>query len=259
MKTEKLLITIESITESGIACSANNISDKVYFVYYPALKKLHFINKNYLAEVICKYHFQFDKVIKSALKGNLTVGQRINCVFIEGFKFLNGEDYNQYIRLDRRNGNLSISVSSEEKNGLCKIYTDGSFIANTMMSGYGGITQNIDGKREVFSRSFSGGGSNLMELLSVLDGLKRLQSVDQIQVNTDSRFVIRGMLQWMHFWRYNDWQTAYGCKVKFADFWQQIDTISEGKLIEFKWIKGHSGHTEQDFCHKLARKSAEIS
>ena len=213
MKTEKLEIAIESIAESSIQCCANNRKDRVCFTYNPTQKKLNFVDGNYLAEVIYNYQFQFDKVIQSALRGNIKVGQTINCVFIEGFNFLKEEDFNYFIRLDRRNGNLKISTSQVETERLCKIYTDGSFAADTMTSGYGGIIQNIDGKKEVFSQSFPGGGSNLMELLAVLDGLKRLQSENKIQVNTDSRFVIRGMAQWIHFWKYNDWQTAFARKV----------------------------------------------
>ncbi len=258
MKTEKLSLTIESITGSDIRCCAGNASNSVRFSYNPVSRKLVFEDINGLSELICAYQFQFDKVIRSAIKGNFSVGQKINCVFIDGFNFLKEEDYFRFIRMDRRNGNIKITSEREESEDINKIYTDGSFAAQTKQSGYGGIIQYVDGRQEVYSRSFSGGGSNLMELLAVLDGLKRLQSIDRIQINTDSRFVIRGMVQWIHFWRNNDWQTAYGSKVKFADHWQQIDALSENKFIEFNWIKGHSGHLEQDFCHKLAQRSAKI-
>ncbi|MBS2100212.1 ribonuclease H family protein [Carboxylicivirga linearis] len=186
------------------------------------------------------------------------VGQEINCVFIEDFNFLEDSAYNSFIRLDRRKEDLIISTSNSETKKIHKVYTDGSYASQTMTSGYGGIIESTDGSKEIFCESFLGGGSNKMELLAVLDGLKRLQTIDKIQVITDSRYVIRGMIQWMHFWKHNNWQTAYGTKVKFADYWQQIDEISNGKLIEFNWIKGHSGHTEQDLCHRLAKNSAKL-
>ncbi len=258
MKTEKLTLTIESITGSEIECCASNKSGNICFSYDPSQKELKFTDNSSLAEIILKYQFQFDKVILSALRGKIKPGRIISCVFIEGFNFLNQTDYNCFIRLDRRNGYLKISSSKEETKEIYKIYTDGSFARNTMTSGYGGIVQNIEGTKEVFSKSFADGGSNLMELMAVLDGLKRLQAHHKIQVNTDSRFVIRGAAQWMHFWKHNNWQTAYGSKVKFVKQWQEMDKLSEGKLIEFKWLKGHSGHLELDFCHKLARKSANI-
>jgi len=126
-----------------------------------------------------------------------------------------------------------------------------------MTSGYGGIIEDIHGNKEIYCESFWGGGSNKMELLAVLDGLKRLQAINKIQVITDSRYVIRGMVQWMHFWKHNNWQTAYGTQVKFANYWKQMYHISNGKLIVFNWIKGHSGHTEQNLCHRLAKFSAQ--
>ena len=94
-----------------------------------------------------------------------------------------------------------------------------------------------------------------MELLAVTDGLQRLQSVERLQVNTDSRFVIRGLVQWCHFWKHNNWQTSYGCDVKYAKHWQYAHSLCENKFVEFKWIKGHSGNVKQDFCHKLAKES----
>ena len=96
-----------------------------------------------------------------------------------------------------------------------------------------------------------------MELMGVSEGLERLKDVERVQINTDSRFVIRGLVQWVHFWRYNDWQTAYGRSVKFREQWQRIDALCSDKLIQFKWIKGHSGHEMQDYCHRLAQQAGQ--
>ena len=94
-----------------------------------------------------------------------------------------------------------------------------------------------------------------MELLAVIEGIKILYDIENIQINTDSRYVIRGLAQWIHFWRLNDWQTAYGRKVKYAKHWQEIYQLCENKIIELKWIKGHSGNKKQSFCHNLARST----
>ncbi len=258
MKTINLILTIHSITETNIVCSANNHSMNVCFSYQLTQGAFFFKSKNRLTEVLAKYQFQFDKVIKSAIKGKITLGTRINCVFIEGFNFLSEAEYNQFIHLDRRNGSLKISSSREETKGLCKIFADGSYAAETETSGYGGMIQDVRGKSEYYSQSFDGGGSNLMELLAVLEGIKRLPQEKAIQINSDSRFVIRGMAQWMHFWKLNHWQTSKGQSVKFAEYWRQIEHLTEGKFIELHWIKGHSGHEAQEICHRLAQKSAKI-
>lgn len=256
MKVNKLTISIETIQEFKIECFVSDETENMHFEYFPEDATIHFAEQNHLSQVIVKHQFQFDKIIRSALKGKLNTGQTINCVFIDGFPFLNDADYSGFIRMDRRNAKLEISTNETETKGLHKIYADGSFSGKTKQAAFGGFIEYPNGIREVFHQSFNKGGSNLMELLAVSEGLKRLQKETKIQVNTDSRFVIRGLIQWVHFWRYNNWQTAYGSGVKFEKHWRNIDALCAGKFIEFNWIKGHSGHLEQDFCHQLAKQLA---
>jgi ribonuclease HI len=224
------------------------------------IDKKHFVisSNTYLANTMRKFQLQLGKVLKSAIKGQLEVGQTIHCVFIENFNFLKETDYQKYIRVDRRKG-LDIITSETPMIDSYKLYADGSYANKTQQSGYGGFIEAPDGTQEIFHRSFNNGNSNLMELLAVMEGLQRLEPSEIIQVNTDSRFVIRGLVQWVHFWKHNNWQMAYGREVKFANYWQQIDQLCEGKRIEFKWIKGHSGNEKQDFCHQLASECTNRS
>jgi ribonuclease HI len=256
LNTVKLKIVIEDIQELTIRCLISHTTHNISLNYQSEDGVITFNEKNILAKTIKKNQFQFKKVMNSAIKGNITLGQTINCVFIENFYFLNNDDYSRYIRVDRSNNKLKITTNDIGSKRIHKIYADGSFVSKTGHSGYGGIIQEPNGNQEIFSQSFTTGSNNLMELLAVTKGLQLLKSVKKIQVNTDSRFVIRGLVQWIHFWKLNKWQTAYGCEVKFAKNWQQIDQLCEGKIIEFKWIKGHSGNEEQSFCHDLAKQSA---
>ncbi|MCF8358312.1 MAG: ribonuclease HI [Prolixibacteraceae bacterium] len=256
MKVIKLIICIETIGNGKIGCQISNTRETALLEYAAENGSLFFEQENGLAEVIRRNHFQFEKIMRSAIKGNIKVGQIINAVFIEGFTFLNDADFNKVIRVDRRNEKLHIIKAEQATPGIHKIYADGSFTEKSGKSGYGGFIETPDGKQELFCQSFEKGSSNLMELLAVTDGLERLTHVKKVQVNTDSRFVIRGLAQWVHFWRHNNWQTAYGCNVKYAKQWQHIDRLCEGKFLEFIWIKGHSGHELQSFCDELAKDSA---
>lgn len=258
MKIVKVHITIKNIEAAKITGFASNTRQSAVFEWFPQSNTLEFKTKNLLSKTIEQFRFQFTKVLRSALNGKIQHRNTIHCVFIEGFVFLDETQYNHYIQLDRRHGQLKISSSPHETPQLPKLYTDGSYAALTQNSGFGAIIEHPEGNKEIFSQSFPEGGSNLMELLAVLEGLKRLQQEAKIQILTDSRFVIRGMVQWIHFWKHNNWQTAHGKTVCFVKEWQEMDALSEGKYLEFKWIKGHSGHSKQDFCHKLARKSAKI-
>ncbi|MBI9067510.1 MAG: hypothetical protein JEZ09_09485 [Salinivirgaceae bacterium] len=253
----KITIQIETISDSIIACYIFNELENNRLNFYTSDGILILKHENTLAITIRKNQFQFEKVIRSALKGNIKVGQIINCVFIEDFNFLNESDFNKFIRVDRRNDKLDITTSDSATTDIHKIYADGSFACETLKAGYGGFTEDPNGKQEIFFKSFDDGSSNLMELLAVTEGLQRLQAIKKLQVNTDSRFVIRGLVQWCHFWRHNNWQTAFGEDVKYAESWKNAYRLCEDKFVEFKWIKGHSGNMKQDFCHQLAKESTK--
>ncbi|MBN1116108.1 MAG: ribonuclease HI [Bacteroidales bacterium] len=258
MKHYKLKVNIENFNDKEITCLVENNLEIARILYSQQTQEIFFQEDNILAETIRNYQFQFVKILRSAAKGVLCPGQVINCVLIENFNFLNEVDYNKYIRIDTRNNKLEIKSYENSMTGCYRLFTDGSYAIEQGYSGYGGIIENTEGEQEVFCQSFKKGASNLMELMAVIEGLQHLSAVAKIQINTDSRFVIRGMAQWVHFWKLNNWQTAYGSQVKYTQHWKQLDRLFQNKLVELKWIKGHSGHTEQDFCHRLARKSAKI-
>lgn len=256
MDVIKIILQIKSINGDQIECLLSDENEKLRLFYYPGMGKLEIEEETNLSKTIRKLQFQFDKVMRSAIKGNLNPNQSINCVFIEEFRFLEESDFNFYIRVDRRTENLKITTSKTEIKSIHKIYADGSHSDELKQSAYAGFIESPNGERQIFSQVFEGGSSNMMELMAIMEGLQRLSSIEKIQVNTDSRFVIRGLVQWIHFWQHNDWQTAFGRDVKFAKYWQQVNELCKGKLIECNWIKGHSGDEKQDFCHQLARKSA---
>nr|WP_321451728.1 ribonuclease H [uncultured Carboxylicivirga sp.] len=257
MKPIKIIVSIQTLTVNTIIGYAYDEQDKVIFNYHLFNKKLSLLNDSELNNTLRRFQFQFEKVLLSASKHGLKKDQQIKCVFIDGFNFLNEEAYNNVITLDMRLKEIRIYSTINPCLKITRLYTDGSYNPDTQTSGFGGMIELENGETQIFHHSFSGGGSNLMELQAVLEGLKRLQHLDKIQINTDSRYVIRGLAQWMHFWKHNEWQTAYGTPVKSADYWQQLYAICEGKYIELNWIKGHSGHLQQDFVHKLAKLNTQ--
>lgn len=256
MKALKITVQIQVIKEQEIDCLLSDENESMRIVYFPDDRKVVYLDDSILVEVVRKIEFQFEKVMRSAIKGNLKLGQTIHCVFFDGFNFVKEVDFQHYIRVDRRSDQLKITTSETEMKGIHKIFADGSYASELKQSGYGGFTETPDGEQHIYHQSFEQGSSNMMELLAVMEGLEHLESVEKIQVNTDSRFVIRGLVQWIHFWQHNNWQTAHGREVKFVKDWQKMNRLCKGKLMEFKWIKGHSGNEKQDFCDQLARESA---
>lgn len=254
MKPLNIKIQIETIADDKIVCAVFNEKEnnRLKFSFSDGCVNLE--KENQIADSIRINKFQFDKVIRSAIKGNIKPGETINCVFIQDFKFLNNSDFTRFIRVDRHFNKLNICVSDSATSNIHKIYADGSFASLNKKSGYGGFTEDPQGKQDIFFNSFDDGSSNLMELMAITEGLQRLQEVKRLQVFTDSQYVIRGLVQWCHFWQHNNWQTSHGKDVKYAKHWQKAFSLCEDKFVEFKWIKGHSGNMEQDFCHQLAKE-----
>ncbi len=253
MQAITFTLLIQAFDQEQIDCLVSNALETNYLTFFLKTNTILFRHENQLATNIRNNKHQFEKILHSACCRPLTAGQTISCVFLENFTFLKEEDFLNFIRIDRREKKLNISTSALGLSGVKKIYADGSFMPQSRQAGYGGFIENPDGTRKRFSGATQGRSSNLTELLAITKGLQRLQEEEVIQINTDSRFVIRGLCQWVHFWRHNNWQSAYGRDVRHSSYWREADRLCEDKCIEFKWIKAHSGHEKQELCHQLAK------
>ena len=136
------------------------------------------------------------------------------------------------------------------------IYTDGSCLGNPGPGGYGAIL--IYGKhRKEISEGFTLTTNNRMELLATIEALKLLTKPCQVELTTDSQYVKNGINLWIHNWRRNGWRTKDKKPVKNADLWQALDEAIKPHEVNWHWVKGHSGHPENERCDDLARNAAE--
>ncbi|GGF80776.1 ribonuclease HI [Alteromonas lipolytica] len=136
------------------------------------------------------------------------------------------------------------------------IYTDGSCLGNPGPGGYGAIL--IYGKhRKEISEGFTLTTNNRMELLATIEALNLLTKPCQVELTTDSQYVKNGINQWIHNWRRNGWRTKDKKPVKNADLWQALDEAIKPHEVNWHWVKGHSGHPENERCDDLARSAAE--
>jgi ribonuclease HI len=99
--------------------------------------------------------------------------------------------------------------------------------------------------------------NNRMELLAAIRGLETLNKPCRVQLYTDSNYVRDGITRWIHKWRTNGWRTSDRKPVKNADLWQELVEASEPHRIEWHWVKGHSGHAENDRVDALACAEAD--
>ena len=99
--------------------------------------------------------------------------------------------------------------------------------------------------------------NNRMELLAAIRGLEALKKPCRVNLYTDSTYVRDGITRWIHKWRHNGWRTADRKPVKNAELWQELIDASGRHRVEWHWVKGHSGHAENDRVDALACAAAD--
>ncbi len=131
------------------------------------------------------------------------------------------------------------------------IYSDGSALGNPGPGGYGTILRYADKEREL-----SGGEAhttnNRMELRGVIEGLKALKEPCEVEIVSDSSYVVKGINEWLQNWIKRDFN-----KVKNPDLWRDYIAASAPHRIRATWVRGHDGHPENERCDLLARGVAE--
>jgi ribonuclease HI len=131
------------------------------------------------------------------------------------------------------------------------IYTDGACRGNPGPGGWGVILSYKGVVKELY------GGekettNNRMELTAAIQGLEALRKQCRVELNTDSKYVLQGITEWLPNWKKRGWKTAGNKPVKNEDLWRRLDAAGRRHTIEWKWVKGHSGHKENDRADELA-------
>lgn len=131
------------------------------------------------------------------------------------------------------------------------LFSDGSALGNPGPGGYGTILRYNESEREL-----RGGEAhttnNRMELMGVIAGLRALKEPCEVEIISDSSYVVKGINEWLSNWIKRDFK-----KVKNPDLWQEYLRVSEKHKIKAKWIKGHVGHEENERCDAIAHREAE--
>ncbi|MGO2342309.1 MULTISPECIES: ribonuclease HI [Vibrio] len=137
-----------------------------------------------------------------------------------------------------------------------EIFTDGSCLGNPGPGGYG-IVLRYKGKEKYLSEGYTLTTNNRMEMMAAVVALKALTEPCQVTLTTDSQYVRQGITQWIHGWKKKNWQTSAKKPVKNVDLWKALDQETARHQVEWKWVKGHAGHRENEICDELARTAAE--
>lgn len=137
-------------------------------------------------------------------------------------------------------------------------YTDGACSGNPGPGGWGVILQAKDGLVLIKERELFGGEkdttNNRMELIAAISCLESLEKPTTLTLFTDSNYVKGGITEWMKTWKKNEWKTTGKKSVKNVDLWKRLDKARQKHNVTWKWVKGHSGQTENERADELARQ-----
>ena len=133
-----------------------------------------------------------------------------------------------------------------------EIWTDGGCRGNPGPGGWGALLRAGSHEREL-SGSDPSTTNNRMEMTAVIEALRALKrDGSEVVLTTDSQYVRKGITEWIETWKRRGWKTASKAPVKNAELWREIDALAARHRIDWRWVKGHAGHPENERCDALA-------
>lgn len=137
-----------------------------------------------------------------------------------------------------------------------EIFTDGACRGNPGAGGWGVLIRFGDVEKQLWGNE-SHTTNNRMELLAAIKGLEALTRSCTVSITTDSQYVRQGITSWINSWKARQWKNANKKPVKNRDLWERLDALSGKHNIAWHWVKGHSGHKENELADSLANRGID--
>jgi ribonuclease HI len=135
-----------------------------------------------------------------------------------------------------------------------EIFCDGACSGNPGPGGYGAIL-----RYGTVAKELSGGAkettNNRMEMTAAIEALRQLTRPCAVTITTDSQYLVKGMTEWIAGWQRKGWRNSKKEPVLNRDLWEQLLELSAPHSMQWKWVKGHAGHSENERCDQLAREA----
>lgn len=139
---------------------------------------------------------------------------------------------------------------------VVEMYTDGACRGNPGPGGWGVLLRFGEVEKTLHGGEVMS-TNNRMELTAVIKGLQALNKTCDVVITTDSKYVLTGITEWMENWKKRNWRTANKKPVLNVDLWKELDEAVTGHAIEWVWVKGHSGHAENEIADQLANRGID--
>ncbi len=138
-----------------------------------------------------------------------------------------------------------------DKMKYVEIFTDGACRGNPGPGGWGALVRYGDTEKTMYGGEAET-TNNRMELTAAIEALLALREPCHVDLTSDSEYVRKGITEWLPNWKKRGWKTAARKPVKNMDLWQKLDTVAARHQINWHWVKGHSGHRENEIADSLA-------
>ncbi len=137
-----------------------------------------------------------------------------------------------------------------------EIFTDGACRGNPGPGGWAALMRQGDREREIAGAE-AATTNNRMELTAAIEALTALKRPCRVEITTDSQYVRLGITEWLSRWKANGWRTANRQPVKNRDLWQRLDALVAQHTVEWHWVKGHSGHPDNERVDRAANAAID--
>ncbi|MGH1461756.1 MAG: ribonuclease HI [Neptuniibacter sp.] len=139
---------------------------------------------------------------------------------------------------------------------LVEIFTDGACKGNPGPGGWGALLRYGETTKQLYGGELDT-TNNRMELMAAIMALETLNRPCEVILTTDSQYVRQGITEWLDGWKKRNWKNAAKKPVKNVDLWKRLDVATQPHQIDWRWVKGHSGHPENELADQLANKGVE--
>ena len=143
-----------------------------------------------------------------------------------------------------------------ERDAPVEIFTDGACRGNPGPGGWGAVLRH-GGRVRTLHGGESRTTNNRMELMAAIRALEALRRPCQVVLTTDSEYVRKGITEWLPQWKRRGWRTAARKPVKNEDLWRRLDELAAGHEVQWRWVRGHSGHDGNEQADRLANRGID--
>lgn len=149
-------------------------------------------------------------------------------------------------------------MTGDAQEDIVHAYTDGACSGNPGPGGWGAILR-FRGVEKELSGAEDKTTNNRMEMMAAIAALEALKRKSLVHIHTDSTYLRDGITKWIHGWKKNGWRTSDKKPVKNIDLWQRLETAIGHHDVKWHWVRGHSGHAENERADALARQALDAA